>query len=193
MDANTFVTRFKLSPLNTPKSRYRYPAKTKEAAVLVPLVESDDKEQSSLKVLLTKRAEHLKHHPGQISFPGGKIEQSDESAVDAALRESYEEIGLSPERVKIIGQLKPYHTITGYLVTPIVALVKGSGDYTLDANEVAEVFEVPLNHFLNPDNRHTVETFYRGKSHHVHFMPYKQYNIWGATAAMMEDLICHIQ
>jgi len=188
MDANTFTTRFQLSPLSIPKNRYRYPTKTKDAAVLVALIERE----GSLDVLLTKRAAHLKHHPGQISFPGGKIEQSDKSIIATALRESHEEIGLSPEKVSVIGQLKPYHTITGYLVTPIVAIIKGDVDYQNDPNEVDEIFQVPLKHFLDPNNRHTVEVFHKGKSHHVHFMPYKQYNIWGATAAMMEDLILHI-
>lgn len=184
-----FVNRFQLNNLQPSFHRFIYPKAVKDAAVLIPLVENDNE----LNVLLTRRAEHLKHHPGQVSFPGGKVEQYDESYAAAALREAHEEIGLPQENVTILGQLKPYHTISGYVVTPIVGLIQQPDVFIQDDNEVAEIFQVPLQHFINLDNHYQVETYYRGKAHSVNFMPYKHYNIWGATAAMMIDLVHHIR
>lgn len=184
-----FVTRFLLNNLQPSFHHFIYPKALKDAAVLIPIVEADNQ----LNVLLTRRAEHLKHHPGQVSFPGGKVEKSDENFAAAALREAHEEIGLPCENVNILGQLKPYHTISGYVVTPFVGLIEQPEAFIQDDNEVAEIFQVPLQHFINQDNHFRIETFFRGEAHSVNFMPYKQYNIWGATAAMMIDLVHHIR
>jgi len=189
MQKNEFVKRFQLNTLGPSFHRFEYPAPVKPAAVLIPLIEVDNE----LTVLLTKRAAHLAHHPGQISFPGGKVEATDIDHIAAALREAEEEIGLSHKNVTILGQLQPYQTISGYVVTPIIGFIEKTERYTADANEVAEIFQVPFQHFLHPKNHHSVETFYRGKSHKVYFMPYKHYNIWGATAAMIADLVHHIR
>lgn len=154
------------------------------AAVLVPIVDHRDE----LTVLLTQRATHLKHHPGQISFPGGRIETQDAGPWEAALREAHEEIGLSPERVRRVGYLRSQLVLSGYWVTPVVGLVQPGFNLQLDPTEVEAAFEVPLEYIL--DTRHheprerrigevTVRTFdivFRG---HV---------IWGATAAMLLDL-----
>ena len=164
------------------------PSKLKAAAVLVPLVEK----HNTLEVLLTKRASHLRHHGGQISFPGGKAEPWDESMIATAMREAQEEIGLSPDNVEIIGQLNPYQTISGYIVTPVIGFVPGDLNYRADDNEVAEIFQVPLQHFLNSHNHRSVEATFKGHQHQVHFMPYQNYNIWGATAAMLKDLAEHL-
>ncbi|MDO9597735.1 MAG: CoA pyrophosphatase [Azoarcus sp.] len=154
------------------------------AAVLVPLVRRCD----ALSVLLTRRTDHLHHHPGQISFPGGRVEEGDASAVATALRETQEEIGLAADRVELLGTLPDYFTGTGFRVTPVVGLVHPPFELTLDAFEVAEAFEVPLSHFLDPANhlRHSLEI--EGRTRHFHAMPYGDYYIWGATAGMLMAL-----
>jgi 8-oxo-dGTP pyrophosphatase MutT (NUDIX family) len=154
------------------------------AAVLVPLVIRDD----AASVLLTKRTDHLHHHPGQISFPGGRVEHGDVSPVATALRETEEEIGLARDRIELLGALPEYFTGTGFRVTPVVGLVHPPFELTLDTFEVAEAFEVPLSHFLDPANhlRHSLEI--EGRTRHFHAMPYGDYYIWGATAGMLMSL-----
>lgn len=154
------------------------------AAVLVPLVLRDD----AASVLLTRRTDHLHHHPGQISFPGGRVEKGDASPVATALRETQEEIGLGADRVELIGALPDYFTGTGFRVTPVVGFVHPPFELTLDTFEVAEAFEVPLSHFLDPANhlRHSLEI--EGRTRHFHAMPYGDYYIWGATAGMLMSL-----
>lgn len=154
------------------------------AAVLVPLVIRSD----GLTVLLTRRTDHLHHHPGQISFPGGRVEEHDLSPVMTALRETEEEIGLDPERVELLGELPDYCTGTGFCVTPVVGLVHPPFELTLDAFEVAEVFEVPLPFLLDAANhqRHRME--YQGRMREYYAIPYGAYFIWGATAGMLVSL-----
>lgn len=154
------------------------------AAVLVPLVLRD----ATPSVLLTRRTDHLHHHPGQISFPGGRVEAGDASPVATALRETQEEIGLAADRVELLGALPDYFTGTGFRVTPVVGLVHPPFELVLDTFEVAEAFEVPLAHFLDPANhlRHSLEV--EGRTRHFHAMPYGDYYIWGATAGMLMSL-----
>lgn len=154
------------------------------AAVLVPIVARED----GLQVLLTQRTLHLNHHPGQISFPGGRMESSDTGPVMTALRETQEEIGLSSEQVELLGRLPEYRTGTGFAVTPVVGLVRPPLSLTLDAFEVAEVFEVPLGFLLDPLNhrRHRME--YQGRMREYYAMPYGERYIWGATAGMLVSL-----
>lgn len=154
------------------------------AAVLVPLVVRD----VTISVLLTKRTDHLHHHPGQISFPGGRFEEGDASLLATALRETEEEIGLCPDRIDILGLLPDYLTGTGFQVTPVVGLVTPPLDLKLDDFEVAEVFEVPLDHFLDPANHQRRSREFDGKVRHFDAMPYGDYYIWGATAGMLLSL-----
>lgn len=192
MNKDEFLTRFHLKQLRQSSYNYQHPLPLKSAAVLIGLIDSP-KDNLGLQVLLTKRASHLKHHPSQISFPGGKVEPEDESLVATALREAHEEIGLPSTSVTVIGQLPQYEVISGYQVTPIIAIINAQQNYQADKNEVAEIFQVPLQHFLQADNHHSLTVFRQERQHKVHFFPYKHYNIWGATAAMLKDLIDHIQ
>ena len=154
------------------------------AAVLFPIVLRDDGHT----VLLTQRTAHLRDHAGQISFPGGRVEEEDPSPVATALRETEEEIGLSRAHVEILGYLPEYRTGTGFRVTPVVALVKPPFELALDAFEVAEAFEVPLAFLLDPANHQRHSLHYRGALRHFFAMPYGDYFIWGATAGMIRSL-----
>lgn len=155
----------------------------KRASVLVPIVA-----RGNLSVLLTQRPAHMKDHAGQISFPGGRAEAFDTSAIDTALRETEEEIGLSRERIEVIGTLPHYHTVTNYEVTPVVALVHPPFDLAPDAREVAEAFEVPLSFILDPANHQKRSRPWEGKRRYFYAMPYDRHFIWGATAAMLRNL-----
>ena len=157
------------------------------AAVLVPLVQRE----RGLTVLLTQRTAHLYDHAGQISFPGGRVEDADASARHTALRETEEEIGLVPGAVDVIGSLPDYVVASGYQVTPIVGVIEHEFTLRLDEFEVAEVFEVPLAFLMDPVNheRRTVEI--DGVRRTFYAMPYqgrRRYFIWGATAAMLRNL-----
>lgn len=154
------------------------------AAVLVPIVARD----ASASLLLTRRTDHLHHHPGQISFPGGRVEQGDESATMTALRETEEEVGLNPQRVEVLGTLPDYFTGTGFRITPVVGLVRPPFELTLDSFEVAEAFEVPLTHFLDPTNHQRLSREFQGRVRHFYAMPYNDYYIWGATAGIIMSL-----
>jgi 8-oxo-dGTP pyrophosphatase MutT (NUDIX family) len=151
------------------------------AAVLVPLVNRPQ----GLQVLLTERSASLPDHPGQISFPGGRVEPEDESHIAAALREATEEVGLSPERVDVLGQLAQYETVTGYRVSPIVAWVEPPFVLTPDPVEVADVFEVPLHFLLDPDNHQRHFRMIGTLRRDYWAIPYRERYIWGATAAML--------
>ncbi|AKU13003.1 hypothetical protein AzCIB_3110 [Azoarcus sp. CIB] len=154
------------------------------AAVLVPVVAREQ----ALTVLLTRRTDHLHHHPGQISFPGGRVEEADVSAVMTALRETEEEIGLDPDRIELLGELPEYRTGTGFRITPVVGLVHPPFDLTLDSFEVAEAFEVPLSHFLDPARHQKHKAEYQGRMREYYAMPYGEYFIWGATAGILVSL-----
>lgn len=154
------------------------------AAVLVPVVVRE----SGPTILLTQRTSHLRDHAGQVSFPGGRREDSDASPEATALREAQEEIGLDPAAVEILGRLAEYRTGTGFVVTPVVGLVTPPLDLKLDDFEVADVFEPPLEFLLDSRNhqRHQIEL--RGAMREYWAMPWQGYYIWGATAGMLVGL-----
>jgi 8-oxo-dGTP pyrophosphatase MutT (NUDIX family) len=154
------------------------------AAVLVPLVERPQ----GMTVLLTQRTDHLDDHPGQISFPGGRAEAHDDGPVETALRETEEEIGLERRYVEVVGGLDRYETVTGFLVTPVVGLVTPGFSLTLDAFEVAEAFEVPLDFVLDPANHERHSRVIHDIPRHFYVLPYEGRFIWGATAGMLVDL-----
>lgn len=154
------------------------------ASVLIGLVPRAD----GLHVLLTKRTEHLRHHAGQISFPGGRIEADDADPAHAALREAQEEIGLGAEAVSLLGYLQPMLTITGYRVYPVVALIDASYIAEADGVEVEALFEAPLALFLDPANEHGFELQFQGKARRLVEFRWQEFRIWGATATMLINL-----
>lgn len=157
----------------------------RQAAVLVPIVEHGGAET----VLLTKRTENLAKHAGQVSFPGGSIDDVDADAVAAALRETHEEIGLTSDYIKVHGQLDSYRTGTGFEITPVVATVRPGFTLEIDTGEVAEAFEVPLDFILDRRNHQRQSAVWQGRRRHYYAMPYGDYFIWGATAAMLVNLV----
>lgn len=175
------------SGLSAPQAeelRRHLPATFTHAAVMVPLVERP----RGLTVLLTQRASHLKHHPGQISFPGGRIEAADAGPWEAAVRETREEIGLGPEFVSLAGYLHDHMVLTGYLITPAVAFVREGFELALDLSEVESTFEVPLEFVLDPGNRIPRTRVFAGREFLTHDIPYEGRHIWGATAGMLLSL-----
>ena len=136
-------------------------------------------------VVLTQRTSHLAHHAGQIAFPGGRREGSDDTPERTALREAEEEIGLEGARVELLGRLPEYRTSTGFAVTPVVGWAEPPLAYRPDPHEVADVFEVPLTFLLDTRNHRYESAFYRGRMRHYWAMPYGERFIWGATAGMI--------
>jgi 8-oxo-dGTP pyrophosphatase MutT (NUDIX family) len=168
-----------LNPAATPPS-----AALRPAAVLVPLVDH----AGGMSVLLTQRTAHLSAHAGQISFPGGRIEEDDPDAVAAALRETEEEVGLPRDRVSVVGRLDTYVTGTGFEITPIVGIVAPPFALAIDPYEVAEAFEVPLAFILDPRNHQRIERAVGARRRCFFVLPYEGRNIWGATAGILVNL-----
>ncbi|MFZ5508337.1 MAG: CoA pyrophosphatase [Pseudomonadota bacterium] len=159
------------------------------AAVLVPVVVGGVEPT----LLLTRRSAHLHDHPGQIAFPGGRVDAGDTSPEATALREAQEEIGLSPEQVELIGRLPDYYiTASGFRVTPVVGLLRGPLQLRLDAFEVAEAFETPLSFLLDPANRRRGRIEHQGITREFWAMPWQGYDIWGATAGMIVSFAEHL-
>ncbi|NDE00514.1 MAG: CoA pyrophosphatase [Gammaproteobacteria bacterium] len=173
-----------VSPERRRHLRKFFPEQPVPAAVLVPIVEREE----GLWVLLTQRASHLSHHPGQISFPGGRLDHPDEDFVQAALRETEEEVGVSRDLIRVAGFLPDHFIVTGYRVTPVVGFVDPRFTPRVDPTEVAEVFEVPLSFLL--DARNHVRRVRRFENQDIEFtdFPYQGRNIWGATAGMLMTL-----
>lgn len=153
------------------------------AAVLVPIIEH----VSGPTVLLTRRADHLNSHSGQVAFPGGKVEPG-ETPIEGALREAEEEVGLDRSFVDVVGFLNPYETGTGFRILPVISFVRPGFTLTSDPGEVAEIFEVPLGFLMNVDNHERHSVFWRGKRRAYYAMPYQGHYIWGATAGMIRNL-----
>jgi 8-oxo-dGTP pyrophosphatase MutT (NUDIX family) len=153
----------------------------RNAAVLIPIIDRPE----AMTVLFTRRTEHLSNHAGQVSFPGGRAEPHDDGPVQTALRETEEEIGLDRSFVDVVGALGGYETVTRFMITPVVGLVKPGFDLAIDDNEVAEVFEVPLPFLLDPANHEIHSRIWQGKPRNYFQMCYDGHRIWGATARMV--------
>ncbi|SMP05218.1 CoA pyrophosphatase [Shimia sagamensis] len=171
---------FDLNPdVVLPKGR-----KLRPAGVLVPI----EIKQSIPHVILTKRASHLKHHPGQISFPGGKQDDDDADVIAAALREAREEIGLPSDNVDVLGTLPTHETVTSFLVTPVLGHIRDVFDVIPEPGEVEEVFSVPLSHVTDPAFFSIQSRRWQGQRRHYFTVPFGPYYIWGATARILRGL-----
>ena len=171
---------FDLNPgVTLPEGRVLRPA-----GVLMPVIER----AGALHLILTKRASHLKHHPGQIAFPGGKVDEGDADVAAAALREADEEIGLRPENVEILGFLPSHETVTSFTMTPVLGRIRAEFTPIPEPGEVEEVFSVPLVHVTNLA-KFTVESrLWRGQRRQYYTVPFGPYYIWGATARILRGL-----
>ncbi len=154
------------------------------AAVLIPIIYREDR----LSVLLTERSPDLKHHAGQVSFPGGRMDPQDADVRATALRETQEEVGIDPGDIEIVGYLDPNPTVTGYAVTPVVGLVELRRKLVLDPVEVKSAFEVPLPFLLDEDNQEATQREFAGVTVPIAEFNYGEYRIWGATASMLIEL-----
>jgi 8-oxo-dGTP pyrophosphatase MutT (NUDIX family) len=187
MDKVQLLRAFQMGSTIEPGQDFPLTSPGTPAAVLIPILKREQ-----LSVLLTKRASHLKHHPGQVSFPGGRYEESDDDLQHTALRESEEEIGLKTHQVSVFGRLPLYRTISYYEVTPFIGLVSAPFSWQPDHNEVDEVFEVPLTFLLDESNYHTETISRDNNTSEVHFISWQNHTIWGATAAMLKVLCKHL-
>lgn len=153
------------------------------AAVLIPVVD-----RSEPTVLLTQRTEHLPSHAGQIAFPGGKIDETDASPLDAALREAEEEIGLAPDHVRLLGYLDVYETTSGFAIVPVIGLVTPPFALAPNPEEVADVFEVPLAFLMDARNHEQHVREWQGRQRRYYAMPWRDRYIWGVTAGILHNL-----
>jgi 8-oxo-dGTP pyrophosphatase MutT (NUDIX family) len=161
---------------------------TNPAAVLVAIT---DRAEPGL--ILTQRNANLRSHPGQVAFPGGRIDPGDDGPVSAALREAKEEIGLEPDAVDLVGMADPYRTGSGYHITPVVGVVAADLPYHPAEAEVADVFEVPFAFVLDPANHVPVTAMWKGRERHFYEIIWQDRRIWGATAAMLVNLSRRLQ
>jgi 8-oxo-dGTP pyrophosphatase MutT (NUDIX family) len=157
------------------------------AAVLIAVTDRDEPG-----VILTVRREHLRTHAGQIAFPGGRLDPG-EDAISAALREAYEEILLDPATVEVIGSIEPYHTVTDYRVTPVIGVIQPDLPLEPQEHEVADWFEAPLSHLLDPANQVRRSALFRGRTRHYYEIDWNGRRVWGATAAMIVNLSRRLQ
>jgi 8-oxo-dGTP pyrophosphatase MutT (NUDIX family) len=164
-------------------------APLRPAAVLLAILQGADGAQ----LILTKRASHLAHHPGQIAFPGGKQEPRDTGPIAAALREAQEEIGLRAQNVQVMGLLPAHETVTGFSMQPVVGLMQRSQSFTPDPSEVAEVFTVPLGFATDLRNFRIEQRRWQGQNRYFYTVPYGPYYIWGATARVLYGLAQRLQ
>ena len=159
----------------------------KIAAVLFPLIEKNNE----LKVILTTRSKDLPSHPGQVCFPGGKLEKTDKNIIECAKRESFEEVGIKSDQINLLGQLDDCITGTNFKVTPVLGLIDSNYIPVLQEKEVADIFEVPLDYFIEKNNQKIEYANYKNKSYSYYQYNWKNKKIWGSTARIIVNF-CEI-
>lgn len=184
MTRDQLITRFQLSNFSRVSSDFSSLAPFTSSAVLIPLVVRNDQ----INIILTKRTSHLRHHPNQISFPGGKADIDDSSLMYTALRENYEELGIGETQVDIFGNLPNLQTITGFDIKPFIGFIDSSARFCPNPHEVADIIELPLAQVLESEAHFTLRVPRKNSSHLVYFKPTGGWPIWGATAAIIEQL-----
>lgn len=184
MNKDSFLRQFQLGQLPAIESPLEDLSGFRPSAVLVPIVERPQ----GLQLLLTQRALHLRHHPGQISFPGGKYEDDDITLTKTAIRETMEEIGIAAHQIELVGQLSRYRTVSMFEITPIVAFVDPGYQTRLNRGEVDHAFEVPLREVLDHPSHFSIAIQRGNQQYDVFFKPCSGKPIWGATAAILEQL-----
>lgn len=188
MNRLEFIMRFHHAKNILPESDFPLKEAGQPAAVLIPLIDKGD----GLTVLFTERAKHLKHHAGQVSFPGGKQEVGDRDLMFTALRETEEEIGIAANLIEVIGTLPKFRTISRYEVLPYIGFVDPSFDLTLDHNEVESVFEVPLAYLIDQKNHYIHWAKRHNRQQPIYFITWQDKTIWGATASFVRTLSNHL-
>jgi 8-oxo-dGTP pyrophosphatase MutT (NUDIX family) len=184
MTKNQLLSSFNLKQLQQQNNQLCLDKKLIPSAVLIPLVERD----GHVYVLLTKRSAYLRHHPSQISFPGGKSERHDDNLQATALRETCEELGIVAKKIQVFGQLPSHHTVTGFHVTPFIAFVDNDYQAKINHGEVAQLFELPLREVLINSSHFDLKITRDSRQHQVYFKPTQGWPIWGITAAILEQL-----
>ncbi|HKN03760.1 MAG TPA: CoA pyrophosphatase [Buttiauxella sp.] len=183
LSMSDFLSRFQLlQPPVTRKSGNK-----RQAAVLIPIVRRPEPG-----LLLTQRSVMLRKHAGQVAFPGGAVDDTDESLIAAALREAWEEVAISPDSVEVIGTLPPVDSVTGFQVTPVVGIIPPNLPYQACEDEVAAVFEMPLMEALTLSRYHPLDIHRRGNAHRVWLSWYQNYFVWGMTAGIIRELALQI-
>ena len=160
------------------------PGASRPAAVLVPFIER----RNGTTLLLTRRSEQLKDHPGQICFPGGSVDLFDQNPAATAVRETCEELGIAPEQIDVIGTLSPLVTGTGFCITPVLGFVSNQSVWTPQIHEVEEVFEIPVEFLFDETNHATMMHEHQGKHYSLWSMPYEDKFVWGATAQIIRSI-----
>jgi len=184
MTKDQLITKFQLSNVRPIDHAFASFSRLIPCAVLIPLVVRDNQ----INIILTKRTSHLRHHPGQISFPGGKVDHADTSLQYTALRENFEELGIDQAKVKIFGSLPKLQTITGFDIKPFIAFIDSNAMFTPNPGEVSDVIELPLAQVLDSQAHFTLNVPRQKTTHIVYFKPTGGWPIWGATAAIIEQL-----
>lgn len=188
MNRLEFLTRFHHVKTVIAESDFPLKEPGRPAAVLIPLIDYGE----NLTVLFTERAKHLKHHAGQVSFPGGKQEDEDHDLMHTALRETEEEIGITANLIEVIGELPKFRTISQFEVLPYIGFVDPTYRLTLDHNEVESVFEVPLSYLMDQKNHFIHWAKRSNRQQPIYFITWQDKTIWGATASFLRTLSNHL-
>ncbi|MDP2561527.1 CoA pyrophosphatase [Psychrobium sp. 1_MG-2023] len=183
MNREQLITLFQMNSFKKVLAQIPMSGHLTPSAVLIPLVER----HGQIYMVLTQRASHLRHHPNQISFPGGKFDLTDSSLMETALRENFEELGVEHHKVSIFGQLPAYQTVTGFTIKPYIGFIEPDIIFTPNLDEVAEVIELPLAQLFNDESHFNIDICRHDGIYPVYFKPTDGWPIWGATAAIIEQ------